>query len=130
MAPSDLQIPITEKKPDTKFKKGVPANRTGRPKGSKDKHKMLIATLNRSLANGAKDVLETVIRRAKAGDMRAAKMLLDRLLPVHKAVDPALAGKTQPVVNITIKAIEDLAPAIEVIDVKPTPTKEDKDDAS
>ena len=41
----------------------------------------------RVLTTHFREVLEVVVEKAKDGDMSAAKMLLDRVVPVSKAVD-------------------------------------------
>lgn len=68
--------------------KGITA---GRPKGAKNKttifkEVMKVGFEDILLVEGMK-VVQVVIDRAKEGDMSAAKMLLDRILPVTKAVD-------------------------------------------
>ena len=59
------------------FTKGVSGNPTGRPKGIKDKRHRF----NEAIESMIPDVLESVFQKAVAGDMTAAKMLLDRTLP-------------------------------------------------
>ena len=59
------------------FTKGTSGNPAGRPKGIKDKRHRF----NEAIESMIPDVLESVFQRAVAGDMTAAKMLLDRTLP-------------------------------------------------
>lgn len=87
-----------------KFIKGQSGNPGGRPKGAKNKTTLLREAMqdktDRMLSRAAGDVLQVVIRAAKKGDMAAAKMLLDRIIPVQKASD---GTGSQPVKGITIE---------------------------
>jgi hypothetical protein len=90
----------------TKFKKGMSGNPRGRPKGSKNKSTILREAMesktDRMLSREVPKVLKVVIDAAIKGDMSAAKMILDRAVPVIKAGDgneSALGGG----INITIK---------------------------
>ena len=59
------------------FRKDTPGNRAGRPRGIKDKRHRF----SESIESMIPDVLDSVFQKAIAGDMTAAKMLLDRTLP-------------------------------------------------
>ena len=59
------------------FSKGVSGNPTGRPKGIKDKRHRYSEAIDSMIPQ----VLDSVFQKAIAGDMTAAKMLLDRTLP-------------------------------------------------
>ena len=90
----------------TKFTKGMSGNPKGRPKGSKNKSTILREAMenktDRMLSREVPRVLKVVIDAAIKGDMSAAKMILDRAVPVKKAgdgTDQAFAGG----INITIK---------------------------
>lgn len=61
-----------------RFPPGKSGNPQGRPKSE-------ITALRESLAVGAADVVTTILDAAKAGDMQACKIVLDRLLPPLKA---------------------------------------------
>lgn len=62
------------------FKPGESGNPAGRPKGSG-----LAGELRRAIATDAPDILAALIEQAKAGDVQAARVLLDRILPTLKA---------------------------------------------
>jgi hypothetical protein len=62
---------------DVQFTKGVSGNPAGRPKGIKDKRHRYSEAIDSMIPQ----VLDSVFQRAIAGDMTAAKMLLDRTLP-------------------------------------------------
>jgi hypothetical protein len=47
----------------------------------------MVAKLRASIEHVIPDVLEAVIEKAKAGDMTAAKMLLERVLPPLKSME-------------------------------------------
>ena len=59
------------------FTKGASGNPAGRPKGIKDRRHRF----NEAIESMIPQVLDSVFQKAIAGDMTAAKMLLDRTLP-------------------------------------------------
>ena len=62
---------------DVQFTKGVSGNPAGRPRGIRDKRHRYAESIESMIPQ----VLESVYQKALAGDMTAAKMLLDRTLP-------------------------------------------------
>ncbi len=62
------------------FNKGSSGNPAGRPKGIKDKRHRF----NEAIESMIPEVLESVFQKAVAGDMTAAKILLDRSLPAKR----------------------------------------------
>ncbi len=95
-----------QKRKDTKFQKGKSGNPRGRPPGSKNKTTLLREAMqnkaDRLLSKEVPNVLRVVVDAAKKGDMSAAKMILDRAVPVRKASDDD-GGKGSGGVTITIK---------------------------
>lgn len=76
--------PATDRRgPRGRFTPGMSGNPQGRPKSE-------TTALRQSLADGAADVVKAILKAAKAGDMQAAKIVLDRLLPPLKATTQAV----------------------------------------
>ena len=63
------------------FAKGKSGNPRGRPAGARNKASLM---LDKLMERGAQDIVETVIDRAKGGDMTAARLILERLIPPAK----------------------------------------------
>jgi dihydrodipicolinate synthase/N-acetylneuraminate lyase len=68
------------------FKKGQSGNPAGRPKGLRDRRAALRYKLTRQLP----DILKTLAAAAKAGDIPAAKLILERTLPALKTAAETL----------------------------------------
>jgi Family of unknown function (DUF5681) len=64
-----------------RFKKGKSGNPKGKPKGARHKVSMLAELLFETDVEG---VCRQVVNQAKEGNMQAAKIILDRLLPPKK----------------------------------------------
>ena len=62
------------------FTKGASGNPAGRPRGIKDKRHRYAESIESMIP----EVLESVFQKAVAGDMTAAKILLDRSLPTKR----------------------------------------------
>ena len=63
------------------FPKGKSGNPSGKPKGVRHQSSLLAEQL---LASEVQDICQTVSTEAKAGNMQAIKIVLDRLLPPRK----------------------------------------------
>lgn len=73
-----------ERKPDGTFQKGVSGNIKGRPK-------LENAALRAKFMSNAEELAEIVMQQALGGDMTAARIILDRILPPLKATTQSVA---------------------------------------
>jgi len=64
-----------------RFKKGTSGNPRGKPKGARHKASLMAEMLFES---GIEMVCEQVLSQAQEGNLQAAKIILDRLLPPRK----------------------------------------------
>ena len=118
---------MSEKKPkgNPAFHKGMkPLNPTGRPKGSENKYTMLAREV---MSAKAPEIVNKVIEKALEGDPHALKMCMDRILPVHKAIDPnRVKNDAQVIINVasldSIQQSIDVTPDDDLVEV------EEKDD--
>ena len=90
--------------------KPKPPPSTGRKKGSKNKLTLLReAVLNKQeemILNELPKIVEVVCRKAAEGDLTAAKLILERIIPVKKQSDGTEAAKGPPVITINIEGAE------------------------
>ena len=124
-------------KANNQFIKGQSGNPQGRPKGSG-----ISAKLRQAIEGEAEAIIKAMIEQAKAGDMQAAKALLDRVLPALKpesqaihlpelvaadtmaekaraAIDAAGAGAVSPsAASDLVAAIAGLARVVEVTELQ------------
>jgi hypothetical protein len=124
-------------KANNQFIKGQSGNPQGRPKGSG-----ISAKLRQAIEGEAEAIIKTMIEQAKAGDMQAAKALLDKVLPTLKpealsvllpdmvgaetlsakaeaAIDAAGAGELSPsAASDLVSAIAGLAKIIETTELQ------------
>jgi len=87
------------------YKGMKPLNPNGRPKGSVNKYTALAREV---MSAKGPEIVKKVIEKALEGDVHCLKMCIDRILPVHKAVDPNRAkSDTQVIINVaSIDSIE------------------------
>lgn len=107
--------------PKQLFEKGKSGNPKGRPVGRKSKSVLIRDQLINALEKDAVEVVKAIVKKALEGDMQAAKIIMDRLIPQQKAIMPGEEGMRQPVVNIVIGNIDENKS--KVIDVTPTDIK-------
>jgi hypothetical protein len=69
-----------------KYKKGQSGNPAGRPKGTSKANK-----LRRAIANDLEHIISAMVAAAREGDVSAAKLLLDRVIPALKPMDIPVA---------------------------------------
>ncbi len=103
-------------------------NPAGRPKGSVNKYTALAREL---MSNKSPEIVETVIAKALDGDVHCLKMCLDRILPVHKAVDSNRAkNDAQVIINVaSIESIKQKASKFEDADLV-EPVEKDDDESN
>ena len=70
----------------TTFAPGKSGNPAGRPRGSRNKSTLLLEKL---MIDDGEGVVRSVVNLAKDGDVQAARLVLDRILPARK-------GRTVP----------------------------------
>ena len=96
---------MSKSKGNPAFVKGmVSLNPAGRPKGSVNKFTALAREL---MSEKSPEIVERVIQKAMEGDVHCLKMCLDRILPVHKAVD-SNRTKSDAQVIINVASIESI----------------------
>lgn len=99
----------TEKKQKIRFEKGQSGNPKGRPQGSRNRASLMAEQL---FAEDVESVCQVVIDKAKSGEMYAAKIILDRLLPPKKDVPVNIQLPEVKTANDILKAIECVTHAI------------------
>ena len=81
-------------------------NLKGRPKGAKNKTTLFKEVMQegfeKALVAKFPKVVEIVLQQALLGDMKAAKMLFDRVVPVSKAIDLDSLGKKGISISINV----------------------------
>jgi len=75
---------MTTQKKDTKWKPGQSGNPKGKPKGSGEVQK-----LREAIGLHVPGIIKQLLTAAKGGDVQAARLLLERVLPPLKAVEQA-----------------------------------------
>ena len=76
----------TRQKPPNQWKPGQTGNPKGRPPGVS-----AITKLRASIADEVPQILAALVTAAKAGDVQAARLILERVLPPVKAIEQAVA---------------------------------------
>jgi len=61
--------------------KGQSGNPAGKPAGARNKSTRMVLTI---MERGAKEITEAVVKLAKEGDLSAARLVIERLLPPAK----------------------------------------------
>jgi hypothetical protein len=72
---------IKARSPKGHFKSGTSGNPAGRPAGSRNKATLACEQL---LEGEAEDLIRTLVEKAKAGNIQALGMCVDRILPARK----------------------------------------------
>jgi hypothetical protein len=116
-----------KKRGNPTFEKGMKSlNPAGRPKGSVNKYTALAREL---MSEKSPEIVEKVISKAIEGDVHCLKMCLDRILPVHKAVDSTRTkADAQVIINVSsldgIRQQIDVTPESELVE----PIEKDDDE--
>jgi len=106
-----LMAETKKKRGNPNFKKGMkPLEGAGRPKGSVNKYTVLAREL---MSNKSPEIVEKVISKAMEGDVHCLKMCLDRILPVHKAVD-STRTKADAQVIINVSSLDNIQQQLDV----------------
>jgi hypothetical protein len=84
------------------FKQGKSGNPKGRPRGAQSHQK-----IRQAILDAAPEIVETLIAAAKAGDVRAARVLIERALPALKAESAPVFLDAPEELSGRIKAIVD-----------------------
>ena len=96
----------------------ITKNKGGRPKGSLNKTTIFKEVMrngfeDKLLSDGMK-VIDAVVAKAVEGDMTAAKLLLDRILPTSKAIDLDALEKSKGLsISINVGSLEQQLEPIE-----------------
>jgi hypothetical protein len=77
---------MTEPKSRGRWKPGESGNPKGKPAGCGELQKLRAA-----IGEHVPDIIKKLVTAAKEGDVQAARLLLDRVLPPLKAIEPAQA---------------------------------------
>ena len=75
--------------------KGVVLNPNGRPKGSLNKYTLLSREM---MTQKGPEIVNKIMEMAMDGDVHCLKMCIDRILPVHKAIDPNRAKQDSKII--------------------------------
>ena len=77
------------------FKKGESGNPKGKPKGARHKTTQLAYAM---MEGGLEAILDQVVAKAKAGDMLACRMIIDKIIPTQK--DRTIAIELPPIATL------------------------------
>ena len=89
---------MTEKK-TSRWEPGQTGNPKGRPPGQSE-----ITRLRASLVSDVPEILAGLVMAAKGGDVQAARLILERILPPVKAVEQVVELKLPESGTLTVKA--------------------------
>ena len=121
LAPTSPFEQPPKKRGNPAFVKGMkPLNPAGRPKGSENKYTALAREV---MSAKAPEIVNKVIEKALEGDVHCLKLCLDRILPVHKAIDPnRVKSDAQVIINVaSLESIQqsiDVTPEEELVEVE------------
>lgn len=105
-----------QKQKKIRFQKGESGNPSGRPQGSRNKASLMAEKL---FSEDVQGVCKSVIAKAKSGDMQAAKIILDRLLPPRKDNPIKIELPEIKTSNDILRAIGNITQAISQGEISP-----------
>ena len=76
---------MTKKRPPNQWQPGQTGNPKGRPPGQSE-----ITRLRASIAEHVPSIVDQLVTAAKGGDVQAARLILERILPPIKAIEQAV----------------------------------------
>ena len=92
-----------------RFNKGQSGNPAGKPRGARNRSSLVAERL---FANEIQEICGSIIAQAKAGNMQAAKIILDRVLPPIKDKPVQIDLPKMTSSNDLAKAVECIAFAV------------------
>ena len=90
---------MTKKRPPNQWQPGQTGNPKGRPPGQSE-----ITRLRAALAGDVPEILAGLVRAAKGGDVQAARLILERVLPPLKGIEQAVELQLPTDGTLTAKA--------------------------
>lgn len=115
---------ITNRAPDGTFLPGKSGNPKGRPKGTKDqivtiKHDLELAVRENIDPKKIQNIVAKLVEKAEGGNLRAAKLILDKVLPNAVDVEETKSGEGGFMFVVKNATIEVTKADDEPIDVTP-----------
>lgn len=109
-----------EKKAKHLWKPGQSGNPAGRPRGSKNhitqlKHSLEIAVREGVRVKDVKDIMATLVKEAKSGNVQAAKLILDKMISNASGAEEETGTDNRikiVIENATFDAVQTTTPAI------------------
>lgn len=105
---------MTTKKNQTSWKRGQTGNSKGRPRNAV----AAAAKLRDKIGDDIDEVLNNVIEQAKAGDLAACRLLIERVLPAIKPIESPVEMSLPKGANLVAKG-EAVLDAVSVGDIAP-----------
>lgn len=97
---------MTKKRPPNQWQPGQTGNPKGRPPGQSE-----ITRLRASIAEHVPSIVDQLVTAAKAGDVQAARLILERVLPPLKGIEQAVELQLPEGGTLTAKAAAVLSAA-------------------